>query len=116
MNRYLRLAIILVAGSTLALALGACSKRQKGPPQFPPAAVQSTLAVKMDTPVVISAFGNTKDQASVDVVPQVSGMLVKTFILDGAIVTNGQQLRLLRDSSRLIKLSYLEFNLERIFE
>jgi len=33
-----------------------------------------------------------------------------------ALVTNGLQLRLLRDSSRLIKLSYLEFNLERIFE
>lgn len=32
------------------------------------------------------------------------------------IVTNGTQLRLLRDSSRLVKLSYLEFDLERIFE
>ncbi|NNM53991.1 MAG: N-6 DNA methylase [Spirochaetales bacterium] len=33
-----------------------------------------------------------------------------------ALVTNGLTIRLLRDSSRLIKLSYLEFNLERIFE
>ena len=33
-----------------------------------------------------------------------------------ALVTNGLSLRLLRDSSRLVKLSYLEFNLERIFE
>ncbi|HUX20840.1 MAG TPA: type IIL restriction-modification enzyme MmeI [Spirochaetia bacterium] len=32
-----------------------------------------------------------------------------------ALVSNGLTLRLLRDSSRLIKLSYLEFNLERIF-
>ncbi|MGO9409182.1 MAG: Eco57I restriction-modification methylase domain-containing protein [Spirochaetia bacterium] len=32
------------------------------------------------------------------------------------LVTNGLGFRLLRDSSRLIKLSYLEFNLERIFE
>jgi hypothetical protein len=32
-----------------------------------------------------------------------------------AVVTNGRQLRLLRDSSRLIKLSFLEFDLERIF-
>ncbi len=31
------------------------------------------------------------------------------------IVTNGRVLRLLRDSSRLIKLSYLEFDLDRIF-
>ncbi len=33
-----------------------------------------------------------------------------------ALVTNGLTIRLLRDSSRLIKLSYLEFNLERMFE
>jgi hypothetical protein len=31
------------------------------------------------------------------------------------IVTNGRVLRLLRDSSRLIKLTYLEFDLDRIF-
>lgn len=31
------------------------------------------------------------------------------------IVTNGRVLRLLRDSSRLIKLSYIEFDLDRIF-
>ena len=32
------------------------------------------------------------------------------------IVTNGHKFRLLRDSSRLIKLSFLEFDFERIFE
>jgi hypothetical protein len=32
-----------------------------------------------------------------------------------ALVTNGRTLRLLRDSSRLIKLSFIEFDLERIF-
>lgn len=31
------------------------------------------------------------------------------------IVTNGKVLRLLRDSSRLVRLSYLEFDLDRIF-
>jgi hypothetical protein len=31
------------------------------------------------------------------------------------VVTNGRVLRLLRDSSRLIKLTYLEFDLDRIF-
>ena len=31
------------------------------------------------------------------------------------LVTNGHLLRLLRDSSRLVKLTYLEFDLERIF-
>jgi ribosomal protein S20 len=33
-----------------------------------------------------------------------------------AIVTNGLQIRLLRDSSRLIKLSFLEFDLERMMD
>ena len=31
------------------------------------------------------------------------------------LVTNGRLLRLLRDSSRLVKLTYLEFDLDRIF-
>ncbi len=104
MNRYLRFAVILITLSTLALALGACSKHHNGPPQFPPAAVQTALAVKMDTPVVIDAFGNTEDQVSVDVVPQVSGMLVKTFILDGASVTNGQPLFLIDPSDYAIRV------------
>lgn len=33
-----------------------------------------------------------------------------------AIITNGLQIRLLRDSSRLVKLSFLEFDLERMME
>ncbi len=33
-----------------------------------------------------------------------------------AIVTNGIYLRLLRDSSRLVKLSFIEFNLEAMME
>ena len=33
-----------------------------------------------------------------------------------ALVTNGRQIRLLRDSSRLIKLSFLEFDFVRMFE
>jgi hypothetical protein len=33
-----------------------------------------------------------------------------------AIVSNGLTLRLLRDSSRLVKLSYIEFDLEKMFE
>ena len=32
------------------------------------------------------------------------------------IVTNGRQLRLLRDASRITRLSYIEFNLEKMME
>jgi RND family efflux transporter MFP subunit len=75
-----------------ALALsGACGKKQ-GPPARPPALVRTAVAVRMDTPLVIKAFGNTDGRESVDVVPQVSGMLVRTFVRDGEAVTNGQPL------------------------
>ena len=33
-----------------------------------------------------------------------------------ALVTNGKQLRLLRDSTRLVRMSYVEFDLQRMFE
>jgi hypothetical protein len=33
-----------------------------------------------------------------------------------ALVTNGKQLRLLRDATRLVRMSYVEFDLERMFE
>lgn len=33
-----------------------------------------------------------------------------------ALITNGKQLRLLRDATRLVRLSYLEFDLEKIME
>lgn len=33
-----------------------------------------------------------------------------------AFVTNGRHIRLLRDATRLVRMSYLEFDLERIFE
>lgn len=77
--------------STLLLGATSCAKKA-APPAMPPAVVQTTSAARMDAPVVIDAFGTTADQASVDVVPQVSGTLVEALIADGAIVTNGQAL------------------------
>jgi multidrug efflux system membrane fusion protein len=49
----------------------------------------------MEAPVVLETFGTTDARMSVEVVPQVSGMLVKSFIQDGAVVTNGQPLFLI---------------------
>jgi multidrug resistance efflux pump len=62
----------------------------------------------MDTPVAINAFGNTKDRASVDIVPQVSGVLVKTLIQDGAVVTNGQPLFLIDPSDYAARVRQAE--------
>lgn len=53
-------------------------------------------AVRMSAHAVVQEFINLNDQLY-------------------GLVTNGRVLRLLRDSSRLIKLSYLEFDLDRIF-
>jgi len=75
----------------LAIVTGACGKKG-GPPQMPPVSVTLGQAVKMDAPVVISAFGNTEERMSIDIVPQVSGMLVKNFIKDGEVVKADQPL------------------------
>lgn len=77
---------------------------------------------RADTPVHIVGY---REPAGLDKKPEVANVrmsahaLVQEFInLQDqvyALVTNGRVLRLLRDSSRLIKLSYLEFDLDRIF-
>jgi len=56
----------------------------------------TNAAVRMSAHAVVQEFINLNEQLY-------------------GLVTNGRILRLLRDSSRLIKLSYLEFDLDRIF-
>ena len=97
MNRYLRLLGTLTLCGAIALTGDACS-RKGGPPPTRSMIVKMAQAVKMDTPVVIKAFGNTEEQKSVDIVPQVSGALLKTLIKDGDTVTNGQPLFLIDPS------------------
>lgn len=77
---------------------------------------------RANTPVHIIGY---REPAGLDRKPEVANVrmsahaVVQEFInLHDqlyALVTNGRILRLLRDSSRLIKLSYLEFDLDRIF-
>jgi hypothetical protein len=76
-----------------------------------------------NTPVHVVGY---RDQAGLDRKPERSGgprmsahALVQEYLnlsdqLYG-VVTNGRLIRLLRDSSRLVKLTYLEFDLDRIF-
>jgi multidrug efflux system membrane fusion protein len=94
MNRTLRCASLLAACGALALGTGACAKRGGNPPR-PPATVTTAPAVSMDAPIVLETFGTTDARLSVEVVPQVSGVLLKSLIQDGAIVTNGQPLFLI---------------------
>ncbi len=86
---------MLMAGIVAAMAVCSCAPREKGPAARPPVAVQTAVAFATNAPIIISAFGIAQDCANVDVVPQISGMLVKDFIEDGALVTNGQVLFLI---------------------
>jgi len=72
-------------------------------------------------PIHIMGFKDFLDKKRADSGPRMSPhSLIQEYINLTehlyAIVTNGFSLRLLRDSSRLIKLSYIEFDLEKMFE
>ncbi|WP_404420495.1 Eco57I restriction-modification methylase domain-containing protein [Nibricoccus sp. IMCC34717] len=85
--------------------------------------ISHRAANRANTPVHVVGY---RDQAGLDRKPERSGgprmsahALVQEYLnlsdqLYG-VVTNGRLLRLLRDSSRLVKLTYLEFDLDRIF-
>ncbi|RLC46724.1 MAG: restriction endonuclease, partial [Candidatus Cloacimonadota bacterium] len=78
-------------------------------------------ASNLDTfPIHIMGFNDSLDKKRRDSGPRMSPhALVQEYINLNehlyALVTNGLTIRLLRDSSRLIKLSFLEFDLERMF-
>ena len=72
-------------------------------------------------PIHIMGFRDSLDKKRIDSGPRMSPhALVQEYINLNehlyALVSNGLTIRLLRDSSRLIKLSFLEFDLEQMFE
>jgi len=74
-----------------------------------------------DFPIHVMGFNDSLDKKREDSGPRMSPhALVQEYVNVTehlyAIVTNGLQLRLLRDSSRLVKLSFMEFNLEAMME
>jgi hypothetical protein len=84
--------------------------------------ISHRIANRGDTPIHIIGAG---EAAGLDRKPEravrrmsAHGMVQEYLNLQDelyGLVTNGRVLRLLRDSSRLVKLTYLEFDLERIF-
>ena len=82
----------VIGAAVAALVVCGCTRRAPGPVARPPAPVRIAVAIMTNEPLVVAGFGTAGDQASVDVVPQVTGMLKKRLITDGAVVTNGQVL------------------------
>jgi RND family efflux transporter MFP subunit len=107
MKKRMRSALTIAACAALAVFAGACGKKG-GPSQAPPVSVVIGQAVKMDTPIIITAFGNTEDRVSIDIIPQVSGILQKIFIKDGEIVKTGQQLFLIDQSDYKARVKQAE--------
>ncbi|MDD2600795.1 MAG: restriction endonuclease [Kiritimatiellae bacterium] len=74
-----------------------------------------------DFPVHIMGYRDSLDRKREDGGPRMSPHALVQEYLNltehlYAIATNGRQLRLLRDSTRLVKLSYIEFDLEQMIE
>lgn len=92
MKQKFTLMLNVTAAGALVLGAAGCGRGKGGPPVMPPASVTLATVVAVDTPVEISGFGTTEDRATVDIVPQVSGLLQSTAIQDGAVVTNEQPL------------------------
>lgn len=84
--------VILLAATAPALVICGCGKKGGAAFQPPPAMVTMATAIQADTPVVITAYGTLQDRETVDVVPQVSGILLSILVQEGAVVTNGQPL------------------------
>lgn len=108
MNRSTCLALTSPVAGALLLGLAGCGKPQGGPPPMPPVSVRLAPVTALDTPVEIVAFGTTEHRASVDIVPQVSGLLQQTLIADGAVVTNGQPLFLIDASDYAARVRQAE--------
>ena len=109
MMRIRPFATALVLAGALALVSTACRRGGAGgPPPRPASPVQTAAAIKMDVPAILTGFGSTAERAGVDVVPQVSGTLIKRFFDDGAIVTNGQPLFLIDPSDYTLRARQAE--------
>ncbi len=74
-----------------------------------------------DFPVHIMGFKDDLDKKRLSGGPRMSPHALMQEYLNLSehlygLITNGKQIRLLRDSTRLINISYLEFDLQKIFE
>lgn len=74
------------------LLLGGCSKKEEPARVMPPRSVTAATAQARDLPLYIDSLGRTKAYESVQVVPQVSGVLEKIAFTQGTLVKKGDLL------------------------
>lgn len=83
-------------------------------------AISHRDARHVNLPVHITGVNESLDRKREGVSRLSSHALVQEYLNQTehvyGLVSNGRQLRLLRDATRLVRLSYLEFNLEKIME
>lgn len=82
---------LVLFASALSLMTG-CQQKSKQKNEPPPVAVSAAPVEERTVPLFLNAIGNIAAPATVDVFPQVSGMLVEEFVQDGEIVEKGQLL------------------------
>jgi uncharacterized protein (DUF433 family) len=83
-------------------------------------AISHRDAGRLNLPVHITGINESLDRKREGVTRLSPHGLVQEYLNQTehvyGLVSNGRQLRLLRDATRLVRLSYLEFNLEKIME
>jgi multidrug efflux system membrane fusion protein len=84
-------ALVPVATSAL-LHLGGCTKATEGPTESTSLSVNTTVARVQPTPILVQDLGQAVPEHSVQVRPQVTGMLTQVFFPEGRAVTAGQRL------------------------
>jgi multidrug efflux system membrane fusion protein len=94
-QRFVSFPALLAAGLLLAIGglVAGCDKKAGGPPPArPPTPVHIVVATTATVPTLLPAFGTAVANVQVNIVPQVSGKILKALIKDGDTVTTDQPL------------------------
>ena len=86
MNKFLIIISVLIF-----LVFSGC-ERKKGKIKIPPRPIQSGVIIQKNVPIYIDTFGTFTANLDVNIISEVTGVLLETHINDGDFVTNRQLL------------------------